>query len=624
MKLNITLVLYLKILTFIFLTISSANASILENCKWDNRKGIPCITIKSTPNTSAYSSNTVEKQVITKQQIANSGAVNIKDVLKMIPGLNVFQSGSIGQQTSVFTRGSESNHTLVLLNGIAINDQSATDGLFDFGQDFVQTIQQVEIYKGSNGAHFGPSAIGGAINFITAIDYKNSMSISGFNGNNNSIDGNYTKITNSGWHLNFKGSTTQSKTNSAIADGKEKDDAENFQANLNAVKWLTDNVKFTSTAYSRKTNADYDGSSSDESGYVANNLMYAFQTGLDRISKNTKDLLIFHYHNYDREYENSGYLDEYDSETFTIKGEREVKSTNKFSFGYGSEYKYDWGAFENRGSYTASTKGHIKDLGIFGNIGYKFSEDIIMSLYGRSDDHNVTGRYETYKINLTKKIDKFKLALTHSTGLRNPTLYEFYGTDNYGIQGNKNLNPEKSETNEISGDYSITDNVSFKITAYRAKIFDQIEANAAYTKHENELINLNQEGLESKFVYKQNDKNFSVFSSFSKSEKTNGQTQNRRPEITFGSNFSQKFTDSIIGPYNLNINYRYTGKYNDWTGSKNEFVKSTDLVDVLVSKNLFGNIFSLNITNLLNEKYEKPAMYSQDGRQLRLEFKKKF
>ena len=99
---------------------------------------------------------------------------------------------------------------------------------------------------------------------------------------------------------------------------------------------------------------------------------------------------------------------------------------------------------------------------------------------------------------------------------------------------------------------------------------------------------------------------------------------NDRPEITFGSNFSQKFTDSIIGPYNLNINYRYTGKYNDWTGSKNEFVKSTDLVDVLVSKNLFGNIFSLNINNLLNERYEKPAMYSQDGRQLRLEFKKKF
>ena len=57
-----------------------------------------------------------------------------------------------------FTRGSESNHTLVLLNGIAINDQSVTDGLHDFGQDFIQNIQQIEVYMGSNGSHFGLSA----------------------------------------------------------------------------------------------------------------------------------------------------------------------------------------------------------------------------------------------------------------------------------------------------------------------------------------------------------------------------------------------------------------------------------------------------------------------------------
>ena len=131
----------------------------------------------------------------------------------------------MGQQTSVFTRGSESNHTLVLLNGIAINDQSVTDGLHDFGQDFVQTIQQIEVYKGSNGAHFGPSAIAGAINFITDIDYTNTYSVnSGFLFQNTQetilFNGNYSKITENGWHLNLKGTTTQSETNSAIAKGQ--------------------------------------------------------------------------------------------------------------------------------------------------------------------------------------------------------------------------------------------------------------------------------------------------------------------------------------------------------------------------------------------------------------------
>lgn len=208
----------------------------LEECKWNNEIGLPCITITKTPNTSAYSEEGVIKQIITREEIINSGATDTTEILNLISGIDVFRSGPIGQQTSLFTRGSESNHTLVLLNGIAINDQSVTDGLHDFGQDFVQTIQQIEVYKGSNGANFGPSAIGGAINFITDIDYSNSLSLSGFNFNNNSFDGNYTKITDNGWHLNFKGSNTKSKTNSAIADGKEDDPAKNIQINLNGEK----------------------------------------------------------------------------------------------------------------------------------------------------------------------------------------------------------------------------------------------------------------------------------------------------------------------------------------------------------------------------------------------------
>ena len=79
----------------------------------------------------------------------------------MVSGLDLKQSGQRGQLTSLFMRGTNSNHTLVLLNGIAINDQSTTQGLHNFGQDFVQTIQQIEVYKGASGAHFGPSAIGG-------------------------------------------------------------------------------------------------------------------------------------------------------------------------------------------------------------------------------------------------------------------------------------------------------------------------------------------------------------------------------------------------------------------------------------------------------------------------------
>ena len=613
-----------RVIVFFILFIFSVKAEQLKNCEWDKREGNPCLTISKTNNSSKYSEQGISKIIINKEDIVNLGAVDLNDVLKLIPGLDVFQSGSKGQSTSIFTRGSESNHTLVLLNGIAINDQSVTDGLHDFGQDFIQTIQQVEIYKGSNGAHFGPSAIAGAINFITDVDYNNNFTINGFNSDNNSLDGNYTKITENGWHLNFKGATTRNKTDSAIAGGNEIDGSKNTQINLNAKKWLNNNLKFKSTFYSRKTKSDYDGSATDENGYISDNRMHTLQTGLEHISKKSENNLIFHYHNYDREYENAGVLDEYDSESLVVRGESKVESSSKFSFGYGTEYKYDWGAFENRGSYTASTKGHTKDFGVFGNLGYKFTENSILSIYGRSDDHNTVGRNETYKVNFIKLFGKFKFGLTHSTGLRNPTLYELYGSDNYGIEGNINLSPEKSETNELSLKYNILENLSFNTTLYRSKVYDQIESNAAYSKHENQLIDINQEGLENEIFFNGNNESLSIYNIFSKSRKTNGQTQARRPDLSYGANLIKKINKSPLGTFNLNLNYKYTGKYIDWDGSKNSRQKSTDIVDIFLTKDLFGIIYSLKISNLLNENYEKPATYSQEGRQLRLGFKKNY
>ena len=83
----------------------------------------------------------------------------------------------------------------------------------------------------------------------------------------------------------------------------------------------------------------------------------------------------------------------------------------------------------------------------------------------------------------------------------------------------------------------------------------------------------------------------------------------------------KKFDNSYLGSFDLNLYYKHTGKYRDFDGA-NIHAKSTDLLDASISKNLFGNNLNLSITNLLNEKYEKPLTYSQDGRQLRIGFKK--
>ena len=105
------LILYLRILTIIISIILPIKAGALENCKLDNKEGIPCITISKTTNTSAYSSQGVNKLIINKEYIDKSGAKDLTDVLDLISGFSVYQDGPTGQKTSIFLRGSESNHT---------------------------------------------------------------------------------------------------------------------------------------------------------------------------------------------------------------------------------------------------------------------------------------------------------------------------------------------------------------------------------------------------------------------------------------------------------------------------------------------------------------------------------
>ena len=220
-------------------------------------------------------------------------------------------------------RGSESNHTLVTLNGIPINDQSTTNGLHDFGLRFIQTIHQVEVYKGSNGAILD-QMLRWCHKFCNRRYYTNSFSVSGFNYDNNSANYNTTKITENGWHLNFKGAANQSKTDSAIAKGHESDGTKNYQVNLNGNKWLNDNLKLKSTFYYRDTKSDYDSSASKEDPVFADNKMYTIQTGIERKTKSSLDNLMFHYHNYDRKYYVQGKKDKYYSESLVAKAEREV------------------------------------------------------------------------------------------------------------------------------------------------------------------------------------------------------------------------------------------------------------------------------------------------------------
>ncbi|HET7084857.1 MAG TPA: TonB-dependent receptor [Rhizomicrobium sp.] len=105
--------------------------------------------------------------VITAADIEARQQRSLPDVLRQVPGLNIVQTGGAGGQTSLFMRGTNSNHTKVLLDGIDVSDPSTANGVADISKLLAGDIAKVEVLRGPQGALYGSDAIGGVINIIT-------------------------------------------------------------------------------------------------------------------------------------------------------------------------------------------------------------------------------------------------------------------------------------------------------------------------------------------------------------------------------------------------------------------------------------------------------------------------
>lgn len=584
---------------------------------------IPEIDIRPLPNTSTFASGTSGRTVITQQQFAEQNFTDVKDVLNYVGMIDVTQSGPRGQQTSVFTRGTNSNHTLVLLNGIPINDASGENGAYDFGQDFLQNLTAIEVYRGPAAAHFGPDAIGGAVNLITSMDYQNKMTVGTATGGGD-ISGNYYTEKN-GWKVNVKGGLHSSKSESAVAaDGADKDGAKNKSVALNLEKQINDNWTFWSSTFGRNTFALLDGhSSSQQVGYDADNSLFAQQLGFNRISKNEKSFITLHTHAYDREYTSpSDEIDNYKANAYTMRAEHQKQQSNKFSWGLGTEFKNDSATFQNRGSYTSNVDADYNTTALYGNMGYRFNNDITGSLYFRKDNNSVVGSNDSYKVGLQKNnlLPKINLRTTYSVGHKAPSLYELYGANNWGYQGNSDLKAEQSKSVELAADYKIDTNSMFTVSLFQSNISNLIEYSG--NTYVNSAGTTDQSGMELAYSNRTDQGSVRLFATSLSSEKADGSAQLRRPEISLGANLMKKINNEL----KLVANYKFTGEHFDTHNSNWSTISmpETHLLDVGIKKNFGGYELGLNIFNLLDQDYQKPHGFAQEGRHLGLTFKRTF
>jgi vitamin B12 transporter len=128
---------------------------------------LPQVVVSATrlPTPAAEVASSVT--VITSQNIEGKQQRTLPDVLRDVPGLNIVQTGGPGGTSSVFMRGTNSNHTKVLIDGIDAGDPTSGNGSFDFAHLLTSDIERIEVLRGPQSGLYGSDAVGGVINIIT-------------------------------------------------------------------------------------------------------------------------------------------------------------------------------------------------------------------------------------------------------------------------------------------------------------------------------------------------------------------------------------------------------------------------------------------------------------------------
>lgn len=225
--------------------------------------------------------------VITQADIKRHQYRNLTEALVAVPGIYVAPSGGLGAQTSIFMRGGESNHILVLIDGVRVNNP-ASDSLFEFSDIPLNDIQRIEITRGGQSAQYGSDALAGVIHIVTrrrqdggrvSIErgsFNNRMLATSF-GNANSANKDL-QYTLSAFYRKSDGDSFTPARLRGNAD-KENDSYRNAQASFNLSYALDEHLKVALSSGYTEVENEYDEGTTENT--LSQTSAYAKRIGID-------------------------------------------------------------------------------------------------------------------------------------------------------------------------------------------------------------------------------------------------------------------------------------------------------------------------------------------------------
>ena len=105
--------------------------------------------------------------VISAEELQQLGHVMVADALRSVAGVDVVRSGGVGRTTSIFIRGANSGHSLVLLDGVELNDPISAGNTPDLAHLTLEQVERIEIVRGPQSTVYGSDALGGVVQIVT-------------------------------------------------------------------------------------------------------------------------------------------------------------------------------------------------------------------------------------------------------------------------------------------------------------------------------------------------------------------------------------------------------------------------------------------------------------------------
>ena len=558
------------------------------------------IVVTGTKTEVSQARSAVPVEVITSEQIRNSAATDAADLIQLYSNVDLARNGAYGKTTSIFIRGAESNHTLVLIDGVKMNP--GTIGLAALQNISPDIIERIEIVKGPRSSLYGSDAIGGVINIITR----------------KRIEGAQLNI------VAGAGEDNTTKTGVSALYGNET-----LSTGVTVEQYDTDGIQITDASeedsgYDNQTiNAFFDfqvGRSDFRFSYweaQGNTEYYAF-ADLDQDFKNSVGSAVWGYAlngNISSHLRISTITDDIDQNQENFLAELDFADTDRDEIEWKLDYltdsslTYSLGILKSEESVNASSFGTRIDEDTDINAAYIMlqnqSENSSYAIVVRETDHEDFGNHTTWNIDYRYWVSAgTNVYVGAGEAFRAPD-----ATDRFGSIGNPDLDPERSETIEFGIEHRLTENDILSITYFENRIKDLIEPNATFTRMENiekakiKGIEVNLQGQQERWHYA-----VSVLAQNPENTELN-ETLSRRAKSRINTQVTYRQDRWQAGGNLLKVGKRDNSSFDSIV------LESYEIANVFARYD-FTPTFSLSakIENLFDKNYETAAGFNTKGR----------